>query len=55
MQTQADTRPTTLRIPPEERVRTCRPAVTRPGSEPDPDDGPGAQAAGDWNIVRGED
>ncbi len=53
MERQAETQPVTSRIPLDEGVRTCRPAVVRP--RPEDADGQEAPAAPDGNIIRGED
>ncbi|MFF7296156.1 hypothetical protein [Streptomyces sp. NPDC008265] len=53
MEGQAVTQSATSRVPPDERVRTCRPAIVR---QTRTGDATGEKPAGaDWNIIRGED
>ncbi|MFD5769064.1 hypothetical protein ACFWIN_25020 [Streptomyces sp. NPDC127049] len=54
MEGQAATQPTIIRVPLDERVRTCRPATVRQ-TRPDEAACENKSADPDWNIIRGED
>ncbi|WP_329286260.1 hypothetical protein [Streptomyces sp. NBC_00691] len=51
MEGQAAAQPAGSRVPLDERVRTCRPAIVR---QPQTDEATGERKP-DWNIIRGED
>ncbi|MFH7599766.1 hypothetical protein WDV06_32400 [Streptomyces racemochromogenes] len=54
MKTQADPQPTSRNIEPEQRIRTCRPALLRSDCCTEPAD-PYEDAGFEPNVVRGED
>ncbi|MDX2644964.1 hypothetical protein OG937_07000 [Streptomyces sp. NBC_00510] len=45
--------PTSTRIPRDQQIRTCRPAVVKEGRGNPPQREP--DSGKEWNIVRGED
>ncbi|WP_327121914.1 hypothetical protein OG206_31095 [Streptomyces sp. NBC_01341] len=51
MDTRTDLQPRSSKVPPEARVRTCRPATVEPGREPE---GP-VDTGPERNIVRSDD
>ncbi|GAA0300260.1 hypothetical protein GCM10010302_43550 [Streptomyces polychromogenes] len=54
MEAQAAAEPVTSRVPLDEGVRTCRPAIVRQ-TRTEGADSQETPAGPDWNIIRGED